>query len=188
MARTKRTSFAVLGMLMAGPRTGYDLKRDFDEQVSAFWAESVGQIYPTLHRLRDQGFVQSEESKDASGPRRVLYSITPNGKHALLEWLAEPAAPDTVRNELLLKVFFGNVAGSQTSIAQIRQYELALKEIKSLYARYEQEIETREVSPDRRLYWRVALLSGKFVNDAKLAWCREAISLIEQNAQSESAK
>jgi len=182
MPRVHRTSFAVLGMLMAGPRTGYDLKKDFDEQVRAFWAESLGQIYPTLHRLRDQGLIRSEESPSTGGPRRILYSITSNGEHALLEWLAEPAAPDTVRNELLLKVFFGNIAGSQTSIAQIRQYEHSLRAIKSLYEMYEREIESRDVSPQRRLYWRVALLSGKFVNEAKLAWCSEALSLIEQHS------
>ena len=42
MPRVNRTRFAILGMLTSGPRSGYDLKKDFEEQISNFWSESLG--------------------------------------------------------------------------------------------------------------------------------------------------
>ena len=54
MARENRTRFAILGMLMSGPKSGYDLKQDFEQRISPFWSESLGQIYPALHRMDEE--------------------------------------------------------------------------------------------------------------------------------------
>ena len=62
MARISRTRFAVLGSLTLGDRSGYDLKREIERRMSAFWAESVGQIYPTLKHLQNEGLVEVNKS------------------------------------------------------------------------------------------------------------------------------
>lgn len=181
--RTNRTRFAVLGMLMTGPRSGYDLKQDFDEQIRHFWAESLGQIYPTLHRLRDEGQVTSTVRRGAGRPHRTVYRITAKGRKAFLEWLAEPAAPNTLRNELLLKVFFGPETTPAQTLAQIEAFEKGLRETRDLYRLFEREIEERDATPERRLYWRLSLSSGQHVNRARLAWCREAKAILREHTR-----
>jgi DNA-binding PadR family transcriptional regulator len=41
-----------------------------------------GTIYPALHRLEDQGLLQSSWSED-SARRKRIYQITPSGRQAL---------------------------------------------------------------------------------------------------------
>ena len=107
MARINRTRFAILGMLMSGPRSGYDLKKDFEEQISHFWSESLGQIYPALQRLHDEKLVSVSTTRRKGRPERKVYRITKRGENEFREWLKQPATPIHWRNELLLKVFFG---------------------------------------------------------------------------------
>ena len=73
MSRINRTQFAILGMLSLGEKSGYDLKRDFEQRVQHFWSESLGQIYPTLHRLRKQHLVESRSESGRGRPGRTIY-------------------------------------------------------------------------------------------------------------------
>ena len=45
-------TWAVLGLVARGPRTGYDIKRHLDRTIRHFWAASYGQIYPELSGSR----------------------------------------------------------------------------------------------------------------------------------------
>ena len=121
-----------------------------------------------------------------------MYRITKRGEKAFREWLAQPPAPIHWRNELLLKVFFGTEMEPETALQHIEQLESEQREIRGLYAHFEQEIERREAPPERKLYWRLALTSGKHINSARLAWCRESRAAIEeffsQRAKTKRAK
>jgi len=180
MPRVNRTRFAILGMLTSGPRSGYDLKKDFEEQISHFWNESIGQIYPALARLKEEKLVSVTVKRQAGRPERKVYRITRKGEKAFRQWLAQPAEPIRWRNELLLKVFFGTFMEPEDVLRHIENMQASELETKSLYRHFEHEIETREASPERKLYWRLALSSGRHINQARLAWCREAIAEIKQ--------
>jgi len=180
MPRVNRTRFAVLGMLMSGPRSGYDLKKDFEEQISNFWSESLGQIYPTLYRLKEEKLVTVTVKRQQGRPERKVYRITKRGEEVFREWLALPAEPIRWRNELLLKVFFGSAMQPTDVLRHIEQFQTSELETQSLYQHFANEIESRDVSPERRLYWRLALSSGRHINQARLDWCREATDEIRR--------
>ena len=180
MPRVSRTRYAILGMLLSGPRSGYDLKKDFEEQISHFWSESMGQIYPALHRLHQERLVSVTTEKHQGRPERKVYRITKRGEKVLREWLAEPAATIHWRNELLLKVFFGTEMEPAEVLRHIDRLETEQREIRSLYRHFEGEIEHRPAPPARKLYWRLALSSGRHINGARLAWCREAKTAIRE--------
>jgi DNA-binding PadR family transcriptional regulator len=179
MPRVNRTRFAILGMLMSGPKSGYDLKRDFEEQISHFWSESLGQIYPALHRLHEEGLVSVRTQRGRGRPERKVYRLTKPGEDAFRAWLSQPAAASGVRNELLLKVFFGPEMNPAQVLDHIDRFEASQRDLRALYPLFEKEIEQRPGSLERKLYWRLAVASGRHVNRARLAWCREARAAVE---------
>lgn len=188
MARINRTRYAILGMLVSGPRSGYDLKKDFEEQISSFWSESLGQIYPALKKMHTESLVAVSLRKAKGRPERKVYRITKKGESAFREWLKLPAEPIKWRNELLLKVFFGTAMEHEDVLGHIRAFQASEKEKQKLYEYFANEIETREATPKRRLYWRLALSSGKHINKARLSWCREAIEEIQKFANSKNKR
>src|SRR3954452_23195695 len=68
-----------LGLLEAGPRHGYDLKRADDESFGAARPLSYGQVYATLARLLKNGLVEVEGVEPGAGPDRKRYAITEAG-------------------------------------------------------------------------------------------------------------
>lgn len=174
MPRINRTRYAILGMLVPSPRSGYDLKRDFEERIGHFWTESLGQIYPALHRLHDERLVSVKVERREGRPERKVYRITKRGEQAFRAWLTEPAAQTAVRNELLLKIFFGPEMSPPEVLEHIAQFEANQRELTALYRLFEEQIERQAVSPEQQLYWQLCLASGRHVNKARLAWCREA--------------
>ena len=93
----------LLGVLVAGPAHGYELKREHDLRFPSAKPLAFGQVYATLARLERDGLVEATESSQGGGPERTAYAVTPAGKQALADWLAEPepagpySADDLVR-------------------------------------------------------------------------------------------
>jgi len=104
-------TYAVLGMLARwGPRSGYDVKRYFDQGLGYIWSATHSQIYKELRRLADLGWAEMEREEQESRPDRKVYRITPAGREALALWLGQPAEMLQLHDELLLKVVFGAFA------------------------------------------------------------------------------
>ena len=188
MARRNRSTFAILGMLCFGEKSGYDLKLEFERRMSGFWAESLGQIYPTLHRLREDGLVSQRKEAQDGKRDRVLYRVTKKGRRVLREWLAEPPEREQVRHELLLKLFFGEETGVERALEHLARYEAIQRHLKQAYAGFDHEIESEDVSDEAKAFWRITLLSGKYVNEARLRWCRDARRMLEELESAQDAK
>ena len=78
-AHVDRNTF--LGLLEAGPRHGYDLKRAYDERFGADRPLHYGQVYATLSRLLKNGLVEVDGVEPGGGPERKRYAITDGGRH-----------------------------------------------------------------------------------------------------------
>jgi len=96
---------AVLGLLDSAPLHGYELRQRLKATLGTFRAFSYGSLYPTLRRMKEQGWIVEDEG-DAevvagapvlTGRRgKVVYRLTAEGKEHLQELLAEagPSAWD----------------------------------------------------------------------------------------------
>ncbi len=73
----------ILSMLMEGPKYGFQLvyraRQLYDGQVA--WSNS--KLYPILHRMEHDGWVESYWQASEEGPDRKYYRITEDGKKAL---------------------------------------------------------------------------------------------------------
>ena len=107
-------------MLRFGSRTGYDIKQKIEISTRFFWGASYGQIYPELKRLERAGLVEAE-ADPRGGVKRTAYKLTEAGESALHEWLADPSdLLFEMRDEALLKIFFGDLLTDVELIANVR--------------------------------------------------------------------
>jgi len=128
--------FLLLALLAKGPRHGYDLKSQFEDLFGGTWPLNPGQVYMTLDRLEESGYVTSKRVEQELLPDRRVYSITEDGRQELKRWTAEPSeGPIRLRDELFTKVLTALVTGDgdPTGLiwAQRRHHMQALAELRA---------------------------------------------------------
>ena len=177
------TAEALLGMLSLGAMSGYELRQTIENSIGNFWSESYGQIYPTLKRLEQDGYVTVAEG-DRAGSK--VYSLTAAGDARLREWLGVMPRPQVERNELLLKLFFGNlqpVTRVREQIEERRQVEL---EDLARYDAIEREISRKHAANPALPFWLMTLRYGKAQTRALLGWCDETLAVLDGMAGRET--
>jgi PadR family transcriptional regulator AphA len=171
--------FAILGLLNAVPMTGYDLKHQaFDATVRHFWPADQSQIYRTLARLQQDGFVTMQVEEQEERPDRKIYFITPVGQAALDEWLQSDQAVPTLRDPLLIQLFFGQEQSRVDLLSVIAQQIRTHKE--RLAAYQEIPIPPAASRPDDR--WltlqQLTLEFGIALEETYLAWLDKCTTTI----------
>ena len=105
-------SYALLGLLQAEPRHGYDLKRLFDRYFAPTHPVAFAQVYSTLGRLERHGRVRVEAIERAEGPDRRRFAITADGLKELDSWLDRPLeAEPQIQVPLFTKVVVAILSG-----------------------------------------------------------------------------
>lgn len=94
---------ALLTALIERPSSGFDLAARFDKSMAYFWQASHQQIYRELARLEESGWVRSRADESARGGRKV-YEVLDAGREELRRWVAEPADPRPLREELMVRL------------------------------------------------------------------------------------
>jgi PadR family transcriptional regulator AphA len=180
MARVNQSQFALLGLLSFEPMSGYDLKQLISWSVNHFWREGYGQIYPTLEQLEKQRFVAKKTQRQKGKPDRNVYSLTAAGRERLRQWLSEPAGPEVPRNELLLKLFFGQWVPGAMSRSQVEQHRQLWKQELVEYAAIRKRLfeENNESNPGLP-FWEMTLSYGEHIARAQLAWSEEALKKLK---------
>ena len=185
MARTNRTEFALLGLLAEGPKSGYDIKREVEEALSHFWHESYGQIYPVLNRLHSHGLVERRREQQAGRPDRIEYTLTSDGRAELEQWLAEPVERVPPRNELLLKVFFGQYTDPARLAEVVEDYRAkqaaALERLRAV----SRMVEAEHGSDTGYPYYRLTMDLGFRAMESVIAWADEAVPRIRAMEEGE---
>jgi PadR family transcriptional regulator, regulatory protein AphA len=105
MGSVNKTRYAILGMLLDEPCSGYEIKTLMGRSTAYFWRETDSTIYPMLKILAKEGKVLSEVSY-AGKKKREVFSITKEGRAEFQSWLEGPTSQEISRNEFLLKLFF----------------------------------------------------------------------------------
>lgn len=183
MSKENKTSYIILGLLQHENLSGYDIKKKIDLMISHFWEAGYGQIYPTLKQLVENCEIQKEEVETHKGPERIIYSITDKGKNKLKEWLKIPDVNVTVKYEILLKLFFGNVISIDENIERIQRFEKVQKENLDMIVQFKQNLSTILTADDDKdhLYYFLTVLFGEKIYQAYLDWSKEAISYLREN-------
>ena len=179
------SQYALLGFLSRGPRSGYDIKKEMDSSTQNFWSESYGQIYPNLKKLAGAGLVTLDTQKQEGKPDRKVYTITPAGHKALVMWLETPPSSAPPRNELLLKLFFGQRSSPEVAARHVEEYKTQLQNDLTTYRELERWIKTEYADHPGLPYWLITLNYGRYEAEALLKWCDETLTTLDVLAAKE---
>lgn len=72
----------ILSTLRDGAKHGYQIAIDVEEESNGLFRFRHGTLYPILHRLEDEGFIDGSWSR-AEGRRRKVYTLTRSGERHL---------------------------------------------------------------------------------------------------------
>lgn len=183
MAKENKTQYAILGMLSIAPMSGYDIRATIKKSTANFWAESDGQLYPALAMLTKQGLVVCAAAKDCGARGKKLYCLTQQGRQALQTWLELPPENQSIRNELLLKLFFGANLSSSMNQERLALYRYQLKIQLNDLLMTQQDLQRRFPDSTHLPYWLMSLRYGIRLTEAKLAWCETEIEHLKRLEQ-----
>jgi PadR family transcriptional regulator AphA len=173
--RLGTTSYAVLGLLTFGPKSGYDVLKLAEQSIAHFWSPAKSHVYTELKRLARLGLATEERVEQESRPNKRVYAITDEGRETLELWLTEGAdESDHVRSSFTVRMFFGNLASRSSIIARVeeqrRNAERTLEELKATEARIKDD--------EARFFPYLTLKAGLAHNEAEIRWADETLDAL----------
>jgi PadR family transcriptional regulator, regulatory protein AphA len=177
--RKKKTRYALLGILSQRECSGYEMRKYIENSIGFFWQESFGQIYPTLSELESESKIAPVTIK-GRGTKPVPYRITATGRKELREWLSAETAPEVIRNELLLKVFFGKEAGAEILLAELQRHQRQGLELQKMFQQIQKQLSEVKNPSSHQPYTQLTLDYGRRAVKAEQEWLAEAISTLQK--------
>lgn len=176
------TEAAVLGMLVFGERSGYEIARDAENSIAYLWTPSRSQIYKVLPRLVESGLARSREVTQQKRPDKALYRLTPLGHRTLGAWVEEVEQEPADPAIFPLKLFFCGVASAKAADAQLAAYRRWLER---RLAEYE-GLRRRPGEPGYHFHPQLVLGHGISRLRALLEWADEAERALRRRATTRS--
>ena len=150
-----------------------------ERSTATFWSESFGQIYPALKSMVAEGLVTVDDVRGGVRAKKI-YKLTEAGERRLRRWLGVEARPQVIRNELLLKVFFGDRAERGVVAAQVAAERERQEENLERYEAALRRMETEHARHPAMPYWRMTVRYGMAEAGALMAWCEETFAELEK--------
>ncbi len=171
---------AILGFLRYGPRTGYDLKKVFDASVQHFWPAQQSQIYQSLSKLMESGYVECELIPQEERPNRKLFCITDRGRAELHQWLADHLTERPSRAQFLVQLFF---AGELSDDEVLELLEAKAEEIRQVLHRFTagevpHPIHANDLPAREQFFWYLTLDFGIENARQSLRWLENVITRV----------
>lgn len=110
--------YVILGLLMIEPMTLYTLNKAFEQGISLFFSPSLGSINSASKKLLVKGYVTQEEMVE-NGRVKKVFTITPEGKNAFLEWMSQPLDPKNLEVGFLSRLYFMGLIDSDVEKRRI---------------------------------------------------------------------
>ncbi len=178
MAKNGKSQFAVLGMLaLLKKSSGYDLKKHMESSTQYFWKETFSSIYPVLENLEKEKLIVKVEETTRSNRKCNIYTLTHKGQNTLQDWLRQPPEDMQLRNELMLKLFFGNTVPIEINIEHLERHKKELENKLSLYRGIKNELSNFDSL--EYLYSLITLDHGIRQTLTSLEWCNSTIKKLK---------
>lgn len=136
IAKPTLIDFAILGLIHQKPKTGYAIRKVFEETALGNYSSSPGTIYPALNRLQK---LELTIKSNISASNKFHFEITKNGKLELIKWLSQPLQKIDVEkkiDELILRFAF------MDSLLDLHQKINFLTSFKDLLSTYIKDLQS----------------------------------------------
>ena len=174
---------AILGFLNYLPFSGYDLKKMFDTSVQHFSPADQSQIYRTLARLTEQGYVQMEKIAQSNRPDRKVYTITESGRQELHRWLEALPPMEASRSASLVQVFFLGQLPDSEILPKFEAFAAMMRMVLEMYNQIPEKLDeySRLIgSPRETYFWMLTLDLGLRTMRANLEWAENVVEQLKQ--------
>ncbi|MFI5833461.1 PadR family transcriptional regulator [Micromonospora sp. NPDC051300] len=172
---------AILVSLLEQPASGYELARRFDRSIGRFWTATHQQIYRVLRQMARNDRITGVEVGQDGLPDKTIWSVTPAGRAALVDWLHAPVRPEAVRHELAVKIrgaAFDDPAGRGTLVAEVERYRADHETVLAGYLAGERR-DFGSVAPDARAALQHVVLRGGIAYERMvLAWLDDVLATL----------
>lgn len=171
MRLVNKTRYAILGVLLEGAASGYEIRALMGRSTVYFWRESDSTIYPMLKALAKEGKVLSEIAY-VGKKRKEIFSITETGRAEFKIWLDGSTGSETPRNEFFLKLFFVT-----DQAEMVRLFQERLEKVEKTYEEYRKiEVRLTSLGDCPRKAIRLKLLRyGLAQLTLEITWLKEGI-------------
>lgn len=186
--------YAILGLLMQSPMTGYDIYKAFGPGLGSFWSAKHSQIYPELKRLTEEGLVRFTTVIQGEKMEKKVYEITERGKEDFLQWLSlDPPLEPTAKDVFRLRSYYSQWLPEETYLELIRQQiikhtqklDFLLKRKRDYYESVDPVSLTGEARGD------YLVLTGAIIRENAyldwLKWSQELVTAWKDQTQSPSS-
>jgi DNA-binding PadR family transcriptional regulator len=168
----------ILGLLNAGPLTGYDLKKRFSSSLLLPWSGNSNQIYRALSELHEQGLVTVEEQQQANKPPRKLYTLTDQGQQRLRDWLQSTPDVPQFQNPLLIQLMWADQIERSASRKMLDRYKAELSEHITLLREYIRRETASAAATDRESLAVPAMRHWIALYELHLTWVADLVDTL----------
>ena len=174
---------AILGFVHYRPFTGYDLKKVLDASISHFWPANQSQIYRTLARLAEKGYVDVEFIHQRDLPNRKLCHITEEGRAEFRRWVGDAPPQEVFREPFLVQCFFMGALSDDSVVEVLEAKARALRQWLEEFGMMAEAINAGDLHPGPtrdQFFWCLPLDHGLWYVQATLDWVEETIDRIRR--------
>ena len=168
-------SHSLLGILSICPMSGYDIEKFVATNMSYFWKESYGRIYPMLKSMAKLKLVEVRVEHTKGKADRRVYSLTAAGEAEMRRWLQAPTADPSPRNELLLKLLFSNAANVENMQQQVTEFAARHHAALKKYAEIEKTLQRTEANNPGLPFWLMTVDYGRRNSQSLLEWSESTL-------------
>jgi DNA-binding PadR family transcriptional regulator len=174
--------YALLGLLLQGPRHGYDLTRSFapGTPLGATIHLGVSHLYALLARLEHDGLIVGESLEQDLLPPRRVFQLTEAGRAAILRWLDEPVPrPREVLLDFPLKLYLAQRHDPSHAASLIARQ-------RALFVDFLTELEQEQAAPalDLDTLYLSLLRDARILRiQATLTWLDHCATLLQARTQ-----
>jgi len=183
--------YGLLGLINYEPMTGYEMVKEFNQSLAYFWHATPQHIYKELDTMEKKGWLVSERIMQTEKPNKRVYSITPEGKEALLEWLSTPEEGIKKfmqgKNPFLMRFAFMGEASDELALDMLHNFRNQYLSFMQSTADIEKTIAEEEavLGPKVMKYWKLVALHGEIMRKARFEWIEKAIEILEKEKERE---
>ena len=121
-----------LGLLMNGPKHGYEIKRHIEQELTPYISLQLKSIYYPLTRMEHEGLISKEVGREGKWPEKFIYRITLKGKkkfaHLITKSLLSVERPFF---QLDLSLYFLQYVDEAIAKRRLKGRLLLLKKVRS---------------------------------------------------------
>ena len=128
--------------------------------------------------MEQAGQISKYEADDSGSRKKILYHITAKGTKVLKQWLNEEQASNELKYETLLKLYFGGVEASETTVHNIEIFEERIKEELEVLKMYEKNLKKEKGNIDHK-HFLLTVMFGIETYEAYLRWCVKAKKMLK---------